>query len=63
MHLISPGNIKQVRMNIKRSQLEFASLLGVTNVTVSRWENPDHTAAPRSLAHIRALQKLMEKYL
>ena len=49
--------IRHIRRNVFRStQAEFAILAGVTQATVSRWEDEDNGAAP-SLEEMRAIRR------
>jgi len=51
------NNVQQIRKNIfQMTQRDFASLAGVTQATVSRWENADYTAEP-TLSDIKAIRE------
>ncbi len=47
--------IKTLRMKLGLSQIQLAALLGVSNVTVNRWENGKSAPGEATLHHIEAL--------
>lgn len=55
---LTPGKILAIRKELKLTQLQLALLVGVTPITVSRWERGD--IVPR-LPTMRFLVSLSEK--
>jgi DNA-binding transcriptional regulator YiaG len=50
---MGPGDIFQLRTKLKMTQRQFADLVGVDPVTVSRWER-GHTRMERAMiSHVR----------
>lgn len=43
---MTPQQIQQVRKELKLTQAQFAALLGVHAITVSRWESTTHPLMP-----------------
>lgn len=58
---LTPQNIKDLRKKMGLSQTEFGRLVGVSWVTVLRWERGK--TVPTSEAHIRALNALNNWHL
>ncbi len=58
---ITAENLKALRLKVKRSQTAFADLLGVSPITISRWETG--TTSPKGINIRRALMRLIERYL
>ncbi len=52
---IYPDDIRQLRKSLGLTQAAFAALLGVTNVTVSRWESGAFVPDKRAVTGIKAL--------
>lgn len=45
---ISPIEIRNIRKRMNLTQSQFAQLIGVHSMTVSRWERPDAKAKPNN---------------
>ena len=39
---MTPEEIKSIRSKLSLTQIEFANLLGTTQIEISRWENGAH---------------------
>lgn len=52
--------IRQIRLNMGLSQMEFAYLVRTTSTTVSRWEN--NKSKPLKIAEDK-IQEVYQKYL
>jgi transcriptional regulator with XRE-family HTH domain len=52
--------IKTLRVDLGRTQEAFGKLVGVTAVTVSRWENGQVKPLPGAMERIEKLQKYLE---
>ena len=46
------ANIRQLRLQAGMTQVEFASRVGVTNITVSKWENERQTPSLKCMAEL-----------
>lgn len=51
------GEVAQIRAQLGLTQLQLAARLGVTDVTVSRWESATRTP---TRSHTLALRRLVE---
>jgi len=60
---LDPATVKAIRQSIGDSQKEFAKRLGVSVVTVSRWETGKNSIKLSCLARLRRLQFLFEEPL
>ena len=48
--------IRSLREDMKLSQMEFGSKIGVSHVTVNRWENNHFTPSPSNCKKIRKIE-------
>ena len=56
---MKPEEIKELRKSVSKSQEDFAGILGVSRITVSRWE----TGAQRPIEHhLQQLQQMDRAY-
>ena len=55
--------MKAIRRGLKLTQRAFAKALGVSFVTVARWETDKVKASPLAVMRIRELQKRGEHWL
>lgn len=58
---LTPELIRATRKAIKRTQHQFGTLLGVSNVTVARWEAGANS--PKCDKHRQMILTLANKYL
>lgn len=58
---MTAGEIRGLRESMELTQAQFASLLGTTWVTVSRWENGHASPTPYQSNLMRAMKKGGEK--
>lgn len=70
MSSVLPGLIRQTRQRLGLTQTQFAAKLGVSFLSVNRWENGHHQPLPIALKQIEAVlhemgtegQDLLEQY-
>ena len=55
-------NIKEIRLRLGLTQEQFAHLLGVTMITVSRWEREVSNPSPLARGKIEELLKKNSPY-
>lgn len=67
---VLPGLIRQIRQRLGLTQTQFAAKLGVSFLSVNRWENGHHQPLPIALKQIEVLlqdmgaegQDLLQQY-
>lgn len=58
---MTPEEIKELRIKLKLSQEGLARILGVSYLSVNRWENNKVKMCPMSLNKIKSLMKKSDK--
>ena len=56
----TPKRLREILGAIRKTQVQLARVIGVTDVTVSRWVNGRNTPDPRSR---KFLERIEERYV